>query len=243
MPDKQKPSATFSTTVVPPLPSAFTLYRSSIEALLCNIWTFVLLLVVPCIFAMSGSTVAYLADGKHASSHIMVTIGIGLIVFGIVLGIAVLPALLVAQIKSARGEIIEADEALRHGMHIFWRYFGLVICLTLIYIISFVALIVPFFFAIRRYLLAPYYLADHDIGISEALRRSAADSQYFARPIWGLAGVQVLNGMLASAPVIGWIVDALYYCAPAVRYQQIQDASKELAELNKKVTKQSTAKA
>ncbi|MGF7228850.1 MAG: hypothetical protein ACQR33_02580 [Candidatus Saccharibacteria bacterium] len=238
MPDKQTPRPKFTATVVPALPSAFTLYRSSIETLLRNVWTFVLLLVVPAIVTMSGSTLNYINDNRHGNTPIMAHIGIGLIILGIVLGIVALPALLITQVKSAKQEIIEVDEALRKGFGIFWRYFGLIICLGFIYVFSFIALIVPFFFAVRRYLLAPYYLADQNVGIREALRRSAADSQNFARPIWGLVGVQVLNGLLASAPVIGWAIDAAYYCAPAVRYQQIQEAAHQLAEINKKFTEQ-----
>lgn len=236
MSDKKKSPPPYVGAVVPPLPSAFSLYRSSIDALRFNIWTFVLLLVVPAIFTMAGSTLSLISDAHHSNSHIMTGIGIGFVAIGILMGIIVLPALIITQIRSARHEVIEADEALRQGMHIFWRYFGLIICLSCIYIISFVALVVPFFFAIRRYLLAPYYLADQDIGVREALRRSSADSQNFARPIWGLAGVQLLNGILTGAPLIGWIIDTAYYCAPAVRYKQIRDASQKLTEINQKFT-------
>lgn len=225
---------TYVTTALPPLPSAFTLFRSSLEALSANIWTFVLLFAIPSIFLVAGSILDYISGGIHGATPALFWVGAALMGIGGLLTILAMPALMMTQIRSASGKLYEVDAALRDGFHIFWRYIGMMIALLVIFALSFVLLIVPFFFAIRRYLLAPYYLADRDCSIKEALRRSAADSQNFKGAIWGLIGVQTLNGFVAYLPLLGWAVNASYYCAPAARYLQIKEASVALAELNKK---------
>ncbi len=225
---------TYVTTALPPLPSAFTLFRSSLQALGTNIWTFVLLFAIPSIFLVAGSILDYIGGGMHGTIPALFWIGVALMGIGGLLTILAMPALMMTQIRSAAGKLYEVDAALRDGFHIFWRYLGIMIALVVIFAVSFALLIVPFFFAIRRYLLAPYYLADHDCSIKEALRRSAADSQNFKGAIWGLIGVQTLNGFVAYLPLFGWAINASYYCAPAARYLQIKEAAVALAELNKK---------
>jgi len=79
-------------------------------------------------------------------------------------------------------------------------------------------LIVPFFFAMRRYILAPYYMIDRGTGIRESLRQSAQDSKKFSGPLWGLVGVNLLSQIIP-------IADILYMCAPAIRYKEVTDAS------------------
>ncbi len=225
------------TTLLPTLPSAFTLFRSSIETLIVNFWTFVLLFTIPSIFMVAGSIFSYLGGGLHGTAPSFFITGVVLMGIGGLLTILAMPALLMTQIKSADGKLYEVDAALRDGFRIFWRYFGLMLLMLLIFVVSFLLLVVPFFFAIRRYLLAPYYLADHNIGIREALQQSAANSQNFKGAIWGLIGVQTLNGFVASVPLFGWAINASFYCAPAVRYMQIKDATAAMAEMNKKFDK------
>lgn len=227
-------SYTATTTQLPTLPSAFTLFRSSIETLLVNIWTFVLLFTIPSIFIVAGSIVDYISGGVHGSLPTFFWVGVSLTGIGALLTILAMPALLMTQINSAKGQLYEVDSALKDGFRIFWRYFGLMLTLMFIFIASFILLIVPLFFALRRYLLAPYYLADHNIGIMEALERSAADSKNFSGSIWGLIGVQTLNGFVASVPLFGWALNASYYCGPVVRYMQIKAAAAELDQINKK---------
>lgn len=234
MKESKTTEKTYVTTALPPLPGAFTLFRSSLQALGTNIWTFVLLFTIPSIFLVAGSILDYISGGIHGTIPALFWIGVVLMGIGGLLTILAMPALMMTQIRSAAGKLYEVDAALRDGFHIFWRYLGIMIALVVIFAVSFALLIVPFFIAIRRYLLAPYYLADHDCSIKEALRRSAADSQNFKGAIWGLIGVQTLNGFAAYLPLFGWAINASYYCAPAARYLQIKEAAVALAELNKK---------
>jgi membrane-anchored glycerophosphoryl diester phosphodiesterase (GDPDase) len=100
-----------------------------------------------------------------------------------------------------------------------WQWIGLQIVLMVIYIVAMVLLVIPFFFAMRRYILAPYYMIDRGTGIRESLRQSSEDSKRFSGPLWGLVGVNLLSQIIPIASI-------LYMYAPAIRYKEITDASR-----------------
>ena len=109
---------TYVTTALPPLPSAFTLFRSSLEALGANIWTFVLLFAIPSIFLVAGSILDYISGGIHGDIPSLFWVGVVLMGFGGLLTILAMPALLMTQIRSAEKKLYEVDSALRDGFHI-----------------------------------------------------------------------------------------------------------------------------
>jgi hypothetical protein len=106
------------------------------------------------------------------------------------------------------------------------QYIGLSVMLALIYTVSLLLFIVPFFFMLPRYYMATYYLIDRKMGVFEALRASAAEYKKVGG-VWGLLGVQFLFGMI---PFANWILDILYYCAPALRYRQISQAAAQIPD-------------
>ena len=129
--------------------------------------------------------------------------------------------------QSAKGVKMSFKETLDGCWPFFWRMLGLTLLRGLIIIVDFILLIVPGLFMWKRYMLAPYYLMDKNLGIRESLRRSAADSKPYANAIWGLIGVYVLIWLIGILPVIGYastIISILYCCAQALRYLQIKEA-------------------
>lgn len=213
-----------------PFASAFTLFAPSITVLKHNLTSFVLFLFVPLFLINLGSIVAGFSgttDIDAAYSGIY-----GMLAFiGFVIGITAMPALILVQTKGARNETISPDEALAQGMSYLPRLIGLAILLVLIFAGSLLLFIVPLFFMLRRYILAPYYLIDRNLSISEALKTSAADSKKYSSAMWGLVGVESLIAIVSSLPlyalaIVGSIAGILYVNASAVRYEQIKAADK-----------------
>ena len=203
------------------LPGAFTLFRPSWEAVRINLVTFMELILVPLLFVLVGPII------KHLTGDLLVFVGE-------VLAIILSPAVYVTQLKSVRGKTIDFSEAVKEGLRWFWRFAGLIICMSVVIGVGFVLLIVPGIFMLRRYILSPYYLLDRDMKIFDAMKASAADSKEFSQAIWGVIGVEVLLGavllvlqaVLGAFYIFGLILYYVYYCAPAVRYLEIKKATK-----------------
>lgn len=221
-----KAKETQTERAAPELPSAFSLFKPSWEAMMVNISTFLALVLLPAAYFLVISLVFGSFSGNADTGEVSFA-GLPLMLVGVVFALFVGPALPYVQLKSIRGEQVSLGESLRVGMSYFWRFYGVTLLAALYIIGGFLLLIVPGFFMIRRYVLSPFYLYDQQVGVMEALRRSAADSKQFAGALWGLIGVMVLIGLPSIIPLLGLISTVLqivYYCAPAIRYRQIQGA-------------------
>lgn len=204
------------------LPSAFSLFRPSFEALMVNVWTFLCLLLVP--IALLTIMNVFGEDLKAGASTGSQLVPVVLLLGGIV-SLLLAPAIPYVQIQSVRGNEVTVGEAVQAGLAKFWRFYGLSLLVALYIIGGFLLLIVPGFFMIKRYLLAAFYLYDQDLKIMEAMNKSAEDSRKVPGAIWGVIGVHVLLSMLSALPVLMLVsafFSVMYYCAPAVRYTQIR---------------------
>ena len=211
-------------TDTPILPSAFQLFRPSWEALLVNWQTFLLLVLTPLAIIVLGAAILLAGHGSALQLPLGV-IGAVAVAAGIVVALTVPPTQTYLQIKSARGVQVSYRETFENGLHYFWRIWGLSICVGAIVVIGLILFIVPGLFMLRRYILAPYFLIDRNMGVFEAMRTSTELSKKYGAAVWGLIGVQFLLVVPSFIPFIGslitWILDILYYCAAAVRYEQI----------------------
>jgi hypothetical protein len=203
------------------LPGAFSLFRPSWEAIRLNLVTFIELVLVPLLVVLVSSLF------KSVTADFFRYLGE-------ILAIVLSPAVYITQLRSVQNKTIDFSHAVQEGLHIFWRFIGLEICMFVIIIVGFILLIVPGFFMIHRYILAPYYLIDHNMKIVDALKASATDSKKFSGAIWGLIGVEVLlivalgilDALLGPLAIIAIVFYYVYYCAPAIRYLQIKHATK-----------------
>lgn len=216
------------------LPNPFALFRLSSAASRTNLGAIVGLLVtpvlisVPLVFAVIFMSYSISnTPGTTASSG---AIGFGGLIIGsyaflIAMIAAVAGGLVVATLRSAKGESTTYSSSLRFALRYFWRFLGLSVLLTLMTLVGLVLLIVPGIIVLRRYFLAPYYLYDREVGIFEAMRLSAAESTKVGG-VLGIVGVFVLIGVLNLVPWVGWIaafvLNVLYACAPALRYVEIR---------------------
>lgn len=211
------------------LPSAFELFGMSKKAVLLNLVPFLLIVLLPSVLSavtsVSGGHNAWLQNYAHSPRDIPSSL-IGLwAVTGLysLLTIAARPLL---QVMSVKGQTTTFGEAFSKGLHYFWRMLGLSVLVGLIVVVGLILLIVPGLIFIRRYFLAPYFLVDQDLGIREAMRRSAAATKNHSGAVWGVIGVTILLELTSVVPFVGPFVAAvlgfLYSCAPALRYQQLK---------------------
>jgi hypothetical protein len=223
------------------LPSAFSLFRPSIEALKVNPGTVIWLMLTPMLAsvpffmiliglaaALASSTAHY---GRGSGSAIIFSaIVLLLYVALVVLGIFVAIGVTISTLKSADGKKVSFFESLKAAKHFFWKYVGLCICIGLIVLAGLIVLVVPGIFFLKRYFLAPYYLVDRDVSINKALKQSAEDTNKTGG-LWGLLGMSVLISALSLIPLVGWIgsfiAGILYVCAPAIRYREVLRAAQE----------------
>ncbi len=223
----QKPALTPAPAVKDvSMPGAFELFKPSMEIIKRNLTAFLILLGLPTLLIligngpgmMGGGNLAAQSDPAQGMNPIFSIISL----VGGIFCLLATPGVILLQLKGARKEHIEMGEAFNKGLRYFWKMVGLVICLMFIFTVSLLLLIVPFFFMLRRYLLAPYYLVDRDLGVFEALKVSAQESQGKWGGIYGVVGVTVLLSLVGIIPLVGWIASAvltfLYGNAVALRY-------------------------
>jgi hypothetical protein len=211
----------------PELPGAFSLLKPSWQALMLNIWTFVALLLLPIaaliLLNLFGTSLsANSGDRSNLSAGVIV----GVVVI-IALCLVIAPALTYTELQSVRGKKVLLGEALRTGKKYIVPFFGISILSGIVVILGFLFFIVPGFFMLRRYILAPYYVFESEGTITQIMKRSAADSKRFSKAVWGVIGVSALFGLIAIVPFALFLsipLQIAYYCAPALRYTQIQEA-------------------
>lgn len=217
------------------LPSAFALFSPSVQALKRNLWTYLgtygILVVLGVLLGFTSAP----ASPANSSTEVRTTIafnGIS-ILLGLVLAVLALvlsPAATYIQIQSAKGNSISIGGALKYGLRFVLRYIGLALLVGCLIVGGLILFIVPGLIMIRRYFLSAYYLVDQDLGILEAMKRSANATKPYGGAIWGVIGVTILCGLPSLIPVVGRVIAAVvglpYSFAPAIRYIQINDGVK-----------------
>ncbi len=202
-------------------PSAFSLFQPSSQLVLKNLTTFFIILMLP---AAYFALLERFFNPKTANNHVGVWIGLAAV--GLIYNLVVFAAIPVLELRVVQGLRLGVVEAVKLGWRYFWRLLGLYIVIGAVIFVGLVLFIVPGIIMIRRYTLAAYFLVDQDIGIFEAMRRSAAATKGYSGAIWGLIGVQMLIGAPGWIPFIGPILSAgtamLYGCAPALRYEEFK---------------------
>lgn len=219
------------------LPSAFTLFKPSIDLLLFNLKPLLVAGCAPLGLFLFGFILGLIGGSTgNSTTSVLILAGPGslLMLFAFVLGLLSLPMITAILIASLNRERLDVGSALRRGAHFFLRYYGLAIVTGLITLVGFILLIVPGVFMMKRYLLSSYYLIDKNLGVFEAMRQSVEASRRFSGPVWGLLGVTILIQVPSIVPILGLLVSTilsvLYTGAPAVRYGEIRAASGDKQE-------------
>lgn len=208
--------------------SAFELFKPSKDAVLQNLWPFLVFVFLPAFLSVIGDAASgnMRIDYSKLSSVLwrQGTVTIWHFLGGL-LSILFLPAYYYLELQAAKGRNMGVGETFRESMRYFWPMFGLVLAMGGIILLGLIAFIVPGIIFIQRYFLAPYFLLDKNMGIKEALAASAQASKGRTRAIWGVIGVAVLLNLFNVVPIFGGLIAALllmlYACAPAYRYLEL----------------------
>lgn len=150
------------------------------------------------------------------------------LIFSLVLGTIIQIMTQDAQLKAAEGKRLALADHWQTVKQIWPKMLLTYIAFGLLLLVGFILLIVPGFFALRRYMFAPYVMLDAKgkIGVKEALDKSAQLGLQNTGAVWGLIGVMLLISLCGIVPIIGslasFVLGALYCIAPALRYQQLK---------------------
>jgi hypothetical protein len=199
----------------PHWPGAFSAYKYSKQAIKLNLGTFVTWLLIEIVVSGGISLL-----GNSASDA---TKGLFQIISYLItpLFAAILTKILIAGV---RRQSVDSGEAFSRGLPYWLNNVILSILVGVTLIVSFLLLIVPFFFVWPRLTLATYFLVDKNLGPVEAYKASWNATKGYAGRMYGILGAQIAMGLLVIT-IIG-IPFAIYFlvmysAAHAVIYEII----------------------
>lgn len=224
------------------LTGAFDLFPKSYEIVKKNLGIFAVLYIFPLIIGLSNGIWTidnerrWQADAPVAANALGQSTIPGYVWGGI--GLAFIVAIVIAVIIQVMTHRAELDGSEGHKIRFGrlwqtvktrgWGLFGLYFLVGLITVGGFLLLIIPGIIMLRRYFLAPYVFLDNEnIGIWEAMEKSAAMTKKHSGSIYRILGVMLLIILFGILPLIGWLISfplAFFYSvAPAIRYQELKN--------------------
>ncbi|HSX53356.1 MAG TPA: hypothetical protein VLF90_03230 [Patescibacteria group bacterium] len=222
--------------------SAFELFSKSQEIVMRNLSSFVILNLLPAA-TLLGSMIAKSHSRDRTTSFSNVGIagvptyaiaslaGVGIALFVVVIIVsALIQAMLYSlKLQGAQGKTPDMSNLWEVGKKYWLRLFGLSIVVGLTIVVGLILFIIPGLIMIRRYFLAPYIMVEHNTGIMESMRRSAALTKPYPGAIWGIIGVSFLLSLPSIIPFLGAFISlalsVLYSAAPALRYEELKKLS------------------
>jgi hypothetical protein len=208
---------------VEPTPS-WRLLPESYNLFLDNAYAATVIAIVPALVLQVGATLSLVA--KQPSLY---QLGLGFQFAGFVLLIANVSASALLQLRAVQGQDTSLGRLYRDSF-VFWpRIVGFSLLFALMVAVGLALLIIPGLIVLRRYILTPYFLIDEDIGIREAMQRSAAASKPISRHIWTMiliifsfSGLGILCNKIwpEYGGFIPLLFPILYNFLPSLRYQE-----------------------
>lgn len=198
-------------------PGAFGIYKRSKEAIMLNIKPFLgllLLYIVVSILAGILLSVVGVANNSPLMNLVDLIISSGATVS--------FTLLILAGIRGQKMEFSPAAKSALSFMTV--KVIGLSILMALILFVSILLLIVPFFFVLPRIALAPYFLIDKNMGVTDSLRASWDATKGSMGKVWGVIGVTILFGIMIIV-LVGIYLSIMYAAAFGLLYLHL--ANKE----------------
>lgn len=226
--DQTPPASTNVTggaTASSELPSAFSLFGPSWEGLKQNLTELIVIFVVPTVIMVVLFILGAAAANNSGGATGAVLIALGVVV-GLIYAALIGPAIVHIQLKSSLMQKATYDSAWATSKKFWWRFILLSIVVGLVIFVGFILLIVPGIIFLKRYYLSHYALIDQDLGLGESMSKSNALSRNRSMTVYGLLGVDIVINIPSAIPIIGqvitFVLQIAYFCAPAIRYQQLK---------------------
>jgi hypothetical protein len=212
----------------PEFPSAFSLFKPSWEGLKQNLLELVVIFVLPTLVILVLAIVAGLTGDHSGGSSQHVSVGLAILIAALLIVYVALlgPAIVHIQLKSSLMQKATYESAWATSKKYWWRFLVLSIVVALTVVVGFILFIVPGIIFIKRYFLSQYALIDQDLGLLESMKKSSELSHDRSMTVYGVIGVDILTNIPSVIPFIGQFISFLlqvsYFCAPAIRYQQLK---------------------
>lgn len=207
---------------------SFQLVTVSARLWFRNYNTCIVATILPGLLVLLGGL---LANGLQSGFNFWVILGLTSAFIGTIWQVLNLPTLCYLAVRVVHNHLPSVREIYSNGLRLLPRIFGLFAIVALLALGGLLLLIVPGLIVVRRYALAPYYLIDQNLGIRQAMARSAADSKPVSRYIWGVFGIYVVATALCIAifsrilppygNIIGAFLTSLLLFMPALRYKEV----------------------
>lgn len=157
----------------------------------------------------------------------LVGISIVFVVFFFVLSIIVRAMTYALELEAAQGKQPSLGHLWEVGKKYWLRLLGLIFVVGVLTLGGLLLFIVPGLIMIRRYFLAPYFMVDKDLSVSEAMKISAETTKPYSGAVWGVIGIMILLALSGTIPVVGpllsLVLGVLYSVAPALRYEELKN--------------------
>ncbi len=142
-----------------------------------------------------------------------------------------IPAVLTLSVQGVRGAGDELIGFIRSGFKYTWRLYGTLMLLSIAVMLGILLFVVPGLIILRRYIMAPYYLVERNVGIMEAFKLSAQQTRAERKSVWGVMGVifvillatSFVNGFGLIGVLLGIIMNLLYFFLVPLRQKEISD--------------------
>lgn len=212
----------------------FSLIGESVNALIFNLWTFIVAAILIPVASIGLFVAAYASTTAAQDGSALEVIGIvvsaavgaaGLIVL-ILSGIAFIRI----QLASVRQQKISVKEAYAGSRPFFWLYVGQNILLAIFVLAGLIALIIPGLLVIFFTVLAPYVLIDKKTSILDSLKGSFEIVKSNWKIVLAFVVLQMFISLVGAAPLIGWAISwaltIAYLFVLAIIYEQTKKSFK-----------------
>jgi hypothetical protein len=138
---------------------------------------------------MSEASINFFSGADRVSPSVGGLLGVIVSIIGTTAGVLV-------YLAGVRGQKLGFGDAVSKALPFFFRMIGLWIVVAVTLFVSFILLVIPFFFVLPRVSLAHYFLIDQDMGVMEAFKASWAATKGHAGKVWGIIGATILMALL-----------------------------------------------
>lgn len=205
----------------------FRLWRACWNALKLNLHTFMVIALTPLVLIMLLMALVFmpwLMNGEFSVINIVSSSVLGLLL--LLSGIFLFPAMIITQLESVQGRIVDFKHIMKRSFRISLPLLGMMLLIMLIVLVGFVLVIVPGLLAIFFLTLAAYVYVDQQKGIKAAIKECYRITKANWRLVFAMYVVNFIISFVGIVPVIGGlaniILSIIYFCLPAVIYLQIK---------------------
>jgi hypothetical protein len=244
----------------------FSLWNESWEGFKLNLWTFIVIYILPLGLFMVTFTLFLMPAIANANGNdLLAAAGFGtaliLMLISLFIMLVLIPAQTVAQLASANNKEISFGDALNQGLKYLVQFivFALVggaiivgplfISLLLVFVVIGI-LLIPFAFVwaiVASFFLffVPYIIVSENATAIEAMKKSVEVTKTKWQWVLAVIIVSFVISLASSIPLIGFFLGIalgiVYLCMPAIVYKK-HFATKVKHEEPKKVTAKKSAK-